>query len=111
MSENSIESRLETARVKFPKRRLYVADSPAGELILGNPKSQDYDAFIATALSDEPSEKARASKNLLLACSVDPSPQEMKELLQEWPALNAFPDVQLKIKYCLGTAKADTEKK
>lgn len=111
MADLDIEARLEAAKAKFPKKRLYVADSPAGELILGNPRRQDYDAFMSLALSDEPSEKAKAPKTILMACAVDPTPAEMKDLLEEWPALAAFPDVQLKIKQCLGTAKADTEKK
>jgi hypothetical protein len=113
MSNDStpIEDRLSAARARFPGRRLYVADSPAGDLILGKPRRQDYEAWLALILSDDAAEKAKAPRTILLACAVDPDAEGMRAALDEYPALASFPAVTQAIKFATGTAKAEAEKK
>ena len=105
------DSRLEAARAANPKRRLYVADSPAGTLILGAPRAIDFQAYRALIMSDDAAEKAKAPNMLLVACAVDPDRNAMAELLTDYVGLAGNPDVASAIAKAIGTAKADTEKK
>lgn len=111
MNEGSIEDRLAAAKAANPNRRLYVADSPAGSLILGAPRPQEYDAYMALVNSDDKADKGIASRTLLIACAVDPNPTEMAALLKDYVGLTLFADVQKKIRICIGAEKADAEKK
>ena len=106
-----LRARLEAAKQKVGKRRLYVADSPAGSLILGAPSKAAYRAYRTMLLSDEASDKERAADTLLIACAVDPDATEMKALLEDYVALAGAPEVAATIAKAIGTTKADDEKK
>ena len=106
-----LKARLEAAKQMAGKRRLYVADSPAGSLILGAPSKVAYRAYRTMLLSEEASDKERAADTLLIACAVDPDPMQMKALLDDYVALAGSPEVASAIAKAIGTARADDEKK
>lgn len=109
--ESDLASRLATAKQRWPKRRIYTADSPAGMLILGSPRAIDYMAYRTLLFSDDPAEKAKAPNTLLLACAVDPDAAAMKAVLEDYVAIAGEPKVNAAIQLCIGTAKADAAKK
>lgn len=109
--QNTIEQRLTKLRSTNPKRRLYVADSPAGLLIFGVPKLSDYELYLTLALSDEAADKVTARKTLVKACAVDPTPVELDALFSEYPALAGNAEVQSACAKATGIIKDDTAKK
>lgn len=112
ITDKAFQEKLEMARAANPGRRLYPCDSPAGLLILGAPKPEGFMAYQTLRLSDEPGEKAKAANVLLIACAVDPDPETMaKVVLRDYVALALSQSVADAVSLCIGTTKADTEKK
>jgi len=113
--EDPIEAALAAARLKFPNRkRLYAVDTPAGVLVLGVPPRQKVDAYLALAVSDEKSEKAQASKTLLLACAVDPDELALAAILngpEGYAALAIYPPLRQKLNVIIGIEAEDVAKK
>jgi hypothetical protein len=105
------EVRLEAAKAANPKRRLYVAESPAGTLILGAPRGVDFAAYRTMILGDDPTEKAKAPDMLLIACAVDPGPADMKLILADYVGIAGNPDVAGAVAKAIGTSRADAAKK
>lgn len=92
--KSALDLALEDAQAKFPKRRLYAVDSPAGILILGNPAKAQYQFYVACLYSDEAAEKAKATDVLLLACAVVPDSKSLKTMIDgDYAGLSRNPDV------------------
>lgn len=111
MSDDTIESRLEKAKAAFPGRRLYVAESPAGDLIIGKPKRADYLLYRTMADGDDVTDKAKAQDTLLTMCAVDPEPKAIPELLEEYPAIARHPSVGAALLKAIGIIRDEEVKK
>lgn len=105
------DTRLEAVRTANPKRRLYTADSPAGVLILGNPKPEDYLYYRSLLQGDDAADKAKAPDTLLKACAVDPGPEAMAELLKEYPGIAGNAEVARAVSLACGITKDALAKK
>lgn len=109
--EPTVEERLAKLRSVNPKRRLYIADSPAGILIFGAPKPSDYEMYLTLALSDEAADKVTARKTLLRMCAADPDLAGIEALLLEYPGLPGNTEVQNACAKSTGVVKGETAKK
>jgi hypothetical protein len=108
-----LEMRMNRARGLHPKRRLYVAETPAGTLILGTPKRGEYHAYLALRQSDNAADKAKANDQLLVACAIDPAPAEYVApdgILDQFPGLPQG-ELYITLQKAAGTIKEDFEKK
>lgn len=111
MSEDTIEIRLERAQAAEPKRKLFVADSPAGVLILGTPSRANYLLYRQYIQGDDATDKAKAPDVLFQACMVDPPVAEAQRIFEECPAIAGCPEVAAAVAKACGLVKSDIAKK
>ena len=111
MTEISIEVRMDAAKAAHPKRRLFIADSPAGVLILGNPSRQNYLYYRSLIQGDDPADKAKAADVLLKACAIDPTSDAVEAMLDDYPGLAGSAEVANAISRACGIAKDTIAKK
>lgn len=111
MTDSSTEERLQAAKVANPKRRLFVADSPAGMLILGNPSRANYLYYRSLIQGDDPADKAKAADVLLKACAVDPTSDAVEAMLDDYPGLAGSAEVAGAIAKACGISKDAIAKK
>ena len=106
-----LDNRFLAARTAHPKRRLFVADSPAGVLILGNPSRANYLYYRSLIQGDDPADKAKAADVLLKYCAVDPDSGAIEALLDDYPGLAGSAEVAGAIAKACGIAKDAIAKK
>src|SRR5271168_3239330 len=107
-----IEIAIDDARSKFPKRRLYAANSAAGILIFGDPPLTQYQHYESLLYSDEPAIKASAARELMLSCAVVPDRKGVEALIRNgYPGLSRDTEVLRACAFASGMTKEAEAKK